>query len=59
MMGKKHRLNLFSDPEKKAKRREMKELKLMEKENAAVYKLTCKLMKEDDLSYEQVMKCYE
>lgn len=58
-MGKKHRLNLFSDPEKKAKRKEMKELKIMEKENEAVGKLTMKLMKENNLTWEQVWECYD
>lgn len=58
-MGKKRRLNIFSDPEKKAKRREMKELKIMEKENEAVGKLTLKLMKSENLTWEQVWKCYD
>ena len=58
-MGKKHRLNLFSDPEKKAKRKEMKELKIMDKENEAVGKLTLKLMKENNLTWEQVWECYD
>lgn len=58
-MGKKRRLNIFSDPEKKAKRREMKELKIMEKENEAVGKLTLKLMKSENLTWEQVWECYE
>lgn len=58
-MGKKHRLNLFSDPEKKAKRKEMKELKIMDKENEAVGKLTMKLMKENNLTWEQVWECYD
>lgn len=58
-MGKKRRLNIFSDPEKKAKRREMKELKIMDKENEAVGKLTLKLMKSENLTWEQVWKCYE
>lgn len=58
-MGKKRRLNIFSDPEKKAKRREMKELKIMAKENEAVGKLTLKLMKSENLTWEQVWECYE
>lgn len=58
-MGKKRRLNIFSNPEKKAKRREMKELKIMEKENEAVGKLTLKLMKSENLTWEQVWECYE
>ena len=58
-MGKKRRLNIFSDPEKKAKRREMKELKIMEKENEAVGKLTLRLMKSENLTWEQVWECYE
>lgn len=58
-MGKKRRLNIFSDPEKKAKRREMKELKIMDKENEAVGKLTLKLMKSENLTWEQVWKCYD
>lgn len=58
-MGKKHRLNLFSDPEEKAKRKEMKELKIMDKENEAVGKLTLKLMKENNLTWEQVWECYD
>ena len=58
-MGKKHRLNLFSDPEKKAKRKEMKELKIMDKENEAVGKLTMKLMKENNLTWKQVWECYD
>lgn len=58
-MGKKRRLNIFSDPEKKAKRREMKELKIMEKENEAVGKLTLKLMKSENLTWEQVWECYD
>lgn len=58
-MGKKRRLNIFSDPEKKAKRREMKELKIMDKENEAVGKLTLKLMKSENLTWEQVWECYE
>ncbi len=58
-MGKKRRLNIFSDPEKKAKRREMKELKIMNKENEAVGKLTLKLMKSENLTWEQVWECYD
>ena len=58
-MGKKRRLNIFSDPEKKAKRKEMKELKIMDKENEAVGKLTMKLMKENNLTWEQVWECYD
>lgn len=58
-MGKKRRLNIFSDPEKKAKRREMKELKIMDKENEAVGKLTLKLMKSENLTWEQVWECYD
>lgn len=58
-MGKKRRLNIFSDPEKKAKRREMKELKIMDKENEAVGKLTLKLMRSENLTWEQVWECYE
>ena len=58
-MGKKRRLNIFSDPEKKAKRKEMKELKIMDKENEAVGKLTLKLMKENNLTWEQVWECYD
>lgn len=58
-MGKKRRLNIFSDPEKKAKRREMKELKIMDKENEAVGKLTLRLMKSENLTWEQVWECYE
>ena len=41
------------------KRKEMKDLKLQEKENLAVYRLTCKLMQEDNLTYEQVQECYK
>lgn len=58
-MGKARRNKLFGDPEKKAKRKELKELRLTQKENEAVYKLTCKIMKRDGLTYEQVMECYE
>lgn len=58
-MGKKRRLNIFSDPEKKAKRREMKELKIMDKENEAIGKLTLRLMKSENLTWEQVWECYE
>lgn len=58
-MGKKRRLSIFSDPEKKAKRREMKELKIMDKENEAVGKLTLRLMKSENLTWEQVWECYE
>ena len=58
-MGQKRRLNIFSDPEKKAKRKEMKELKIMDKENEAVGKLTMKLMKENNLTWEQVWECYD
>ena len=58
-MGKKRRLNIFSDPEKKAKRREMKELKIMDKENEAVGRLTLRLMKSENLTWEQVWECYE
>lgn len=49
----------FRDPERKAKRNEALELRLIQKENEAVYKLTCKIMKRDNLTYEQVMECYE
>mgnify|MGYP003308806175 CR=1 FL=1 len=40
-------------------RKEMKELKLQQKENQAVYELTCRLMKEDNLTYQQVQECYK
>lgn len=41
------------------RRKEMKDLKLQQKENQAVYELTCRLMKEDNLTYEQVQECYK
>lgn len=39
-------------------RRSAKELNLIAKENQAVYELTCRLMKENDLTWEQVQECY-
>lgn len=39
--------------------KESKELKLQQKEGLAVYRLTLKLMKEDNLTYEQVQECYK
>lgn len=39
-------------------RRTAKELNLIGKENQAVYELTCKLMKQENLTWEQVQECY-
>lgn len=39
--------------------KEKKELKLTEKEGQAVYKLTLRLMKEDNLTFDQVQECYK
>lgn len=39
-------------------RRTAKELSLIGKENQAVYELTCKLMKQENLTWEQVQECY-
>lgn len=40
-------------------RKSAKELKLIGKENQAVYELTCKLMKEENLTWNQVQECYK
>ena len=37
----------------------MKELKIMDKEIEAVGKLTLRLMKSENLTWEQVWECYE
>ena len=40
-------------------RKSAKELNLIAKENQAVYKLTCKLMKDENLTWDQVQECYK
>lgn len=40
-------------------RRTAKEINLTAKENRAVYELTCRLMKEENLTWEQVQECYK
>jgi len=59
-MGKK-RLEAIKEKTKNwnENRKEMKDLKLQQKENLAVYRLTLRLMKEDNLTYEQVQECYK
>lgn len=39
--------------------REAKELKLIEKENQAVYDLTVKLANQEGLTFDQVVECYK
>ena len=36
-----------------------KELKLMEKEQEALYKTTLMIMEKENLTYQQVIECYE
>lgn len=40
-------------------RRTAKEINLTGKENQAVYELTCRLMKEENLTWDQVQECYK
>lgn len=40
-------------------RKTSQELKLIAKENQAVYQLTCKLMKNENLTWDQVQECYK
>ena len=42
----------------KDKGREKKELNLQLKENQAVYELTLKIMKQENLTWDQVQECY-
>lgn len=41
------------------KRKTTKELNLIAKENQAVYELTCKLMKQENLTWDEVQECYK
>lgn len=41
------------------KRRAAQELNLIAKENQAVYELTCRLMKQEGLTWDQVQECYK
>lgn len=57
-MGKK-RLESLKASKLWEKHKEKKELSLIEKENRCVYELTLKLMKEDNLTWDQVQECYK
>lgn len=57
-MGKK-RLDKIKDSEFWKNHKEKKELKLIKKENQAVYQLTLKFMKEDKLTWDQIQECYK
>ena len=57
-MGKK-RLDKLKNSKFWEKHKEKKELSLIEKENRCVYELTLKLMKEDNLTWDQVQECYK
>lgn len=56
-MGKK-RLEKLKAKEIWGKHKEKKDLRLIQKENQAVYELTLRLMKEDNLTWDQVQECY-
>lgn len=55
-MGKNHRSKISKWVENK---RTAKEINLTNKENQAVYELTCRLMKRENLTWEQVQECYK
>mgnify|MGYP003301083129 CR=1 FL=1 len=57
-MGKK-RLEKLKASEIWEKHKENKELRLIQKENQAIYQLTLRLMKEDQLTWDQVQECYK
>lgn len=40
-------------------RKTAKDLKLIAKENQAVYELTCRIMKQENLTWDQVQECYK